>query len=165
MIKTTRICKLRKSEFAQTMVEFAIVFPIVLLLTFGLIEFGRMMLINAEVYTAAREGARFGASSSNYKNCPGILDASRRLLFLVPSADISVEIKYDTGPADVPENLCDPLTNSYVGPDEISLRDRILVKVDVFYRPIIGDFLGIHGFNIGTTNFRTILVDVPIEEP
>jgi len=37
-----------KFENAQTMVEFALVFPLVLLITYGLIEFGRMIYITAQ---------------------------------------------------------------------------------------------------------------------
>lgn len=164
MIKTSKKTARLRKEKAQTMVEFAIVFPVLLLITYGLIEFGRMMLINAEVYTAAREGARYGASFSNYKNCTGILGASTNLLFLVPDSDITVNIMYDYGPTDTPKDLCNS-SNVYVGPSDLTLRDRIVVYVNVFYSPLIGDFLGIHGFNIDSTNFRTLLVDVPIEAP
>ena len=151
-------------ENAQTMVEFALVFPILLLITYGLMEVGRMMLINAEVYTAAREGARYGATASNFKDCVGIREAASRLLFLVPRTDITTQILYDHGPSGTPVQLC-ASDNTYTGPANLTLLDRIVVSVDVFFRPMIGDFLGIDGFNIHTTNFRTILKDVSIEAP
>jgi hypothetical protein len=153
-----------KKEYAQSMVEFALVFPIILVITYGLIEFGRMMLINAEVYSAAREGSRYGASFSNYSNCDGILESTQQLLILISDDDVTIDIEYDHGPSTPVYVLCDS-NNIYVGPEELHLRDRVVVTVNVFYRPIIGDFLGIHGFNIDTTNYRTLLVDISIEEP
>jgi hypothetical protein len=170
MINPIKKLTFLKRERAQTMVEFALVFPIVLLITYGLIEVGRLMLINAEVYSSAREGARYGATALNYKNCTGIRDATTRLLFLVLANDITINIKYDHGPSDVPVNLCTPPgsppgNTTYVGPTDLTLGDRIVVYVNVFYRPIVGKFLGFQGFNINTTNFRTLLKNVPIAYP
>ena len=59
---------LERSEQGQrgvAMVEFAIVLPLLLILMFGLIEFG-LVLYNKQVITnASREGARYGISSEN----------------------------------------------------------------------------------------------------
>ena len=46
------------SRRGATTVEFAIVAPIFLLLVFGLIEFGRMMMVQQSLTNAAREGCR-----------------------------------------------------------------------------------------------------------
>ena len=43
-----------------TLVEFAIVAPLVLLFIFALIEFGRMVMVHQIITNAAREGARRG---------------------------------------------------------------------------------------------------------
>lgn len=48
---------------AQTLVEFALILPLALLLTLGLIEFGRMIFMYAAVTSSAREGARYGAAA------------------------------------------------------------------------------------------------------
>lgn len=50
---------LRKNDGA-TLVEFAIVIPIFMVLTFGIIEFGIIMYNKALITNASREGARFG---------------------------------------------------------------------------------------------------------
>jgi len=167
MIKPTKKLPMIKKENAQTMVEFAIVFPILLLITYGLIEFGRMMFIYAEVYGAAREGARFGASALNDTNCDGILEATSRLIFLVPANAISIDIDYDHGlKLSDPPDLCSHTNNSYTGPaDGLGLGDRTVVGVDVNYQPLLGSFLGFQGFHIKTTNYRTLLTDVPIAYP
>ena len=57
--KKMRLC----DESGASMVEFAIVLPLLLLILFGTIEFG-LLLYNKQVITnASREGARFGIVS------------------------------------------------------------------------------------------------------
>ncbi len=48
----------RKGERGQTMVEFALVFPVFLLLLFGVLDFGRVVYAYNTISNAAREGAR-----------------------------------------------------------------------------------------------------------
>ncbi len=43
----------------QGLVEFALIFPILALLVFGLVDFGRAIFIYSAVQDAAREGARY----------------------------------------------------------------------------------------------------------
>jgi uncharacterized protein (UPF0333 family) len=102
MIKPLRKSSIFSRERAQTMVEFALVFPVVLLITYGMIEFGRMMFIYAAVTNAAREGARYGAAagfvSTNtpyYADCNGIKTAVQRGALLT---DVTTTgISYDNG--------------------------------------------------------------------
>jgi Flp pilus assembly protein TadG len=49
----------RKNANGQTLVEFAMVLPIFLLLLFGIIEIGRFIFYYSSVYTASREAVRF----------------------------------------------------------------------------------------------------------
>ena len=158
-----------KKETAQTMVEFALVFPIVLLITYGIIEFGRMVFIYAVVTGSAREGARYGAAAGDingtmtrhYMDCTGIKNAVRKVEVLVPIPDADITLWYDSGPGTAHKaNACPP-TDSF-GMDKIRLGDRIGVRVQVHYQPIIA-FLGINGFNIVAQNARTILVNLQIK--
>jgi len=173
MIITTKKMTHKKRESAQAMVEFALVFPILLLITYGLIEFGRMLFIYSAATGAAREGARYGATALNYKNCTGIHTATDRLAFLISDEDISINIWYDAGPNSSPLKV-DPPVNppaiatcspGYTGPVELSLGDRIVVHMMVSYHPLIGTFLGVNGFDIHSTNYRTLLMDIPIPYP
>lgn len=50
----------RGSLRAQDLVEFALIFPVMMLLLFGVIDFGRIFHVLIAVSNAAREGARYG---------------------------------------------------------------------------------------------------------
>lgn len=47
-----------RSERGAAIVEFALVVPILILLVFGIVEFGRVFYIQSTISGAAREGAR-----------------------------------------------------------------------------------------------------------
>jgi len=49
---------LRRPERGQSLVEFALVFPLIALLTFGAIDLGRAVFAYSTVTSAARQGAR-----------------------------------------------------------------------------------------------------------
>lgn len=57
--KLERLCRLcRKNRRGAAAVEFAVVAPLFFLLVFGMIEFGRMVMIQQILTNASREGAR-----------------------------------------------------------------------------------------------------------
>jgi hypothetical protein len=150
------------------MVEFALVFPFILLVTYGIIEFGRMLFIYSAVTGAAREGARYGAAAGDlggnltryYMDCDGILDAVQRGAILTPINNGDVSIWYDHGPETARiKNSCPPEDAN--GKDLINMGDRIGVHVLAHYSPIIA-FLGLNGFDIISENARTILVNVDV---
>ena len=94
-----------KNENAQTMIEFALVFPLVLLIVYGLIEFGRMLFIYSSTTSAAREAARYGAAAGDvgfllphYADCDGIKDAAMRSGTFASLAEENINIGYDHGP-------------------------------------------------------------------
>jgi hypothetical protein len=72
----------RSRDRGQGMMEFALVAPILLVLVFGVFDFGRGMSANVTVANSAREGARYMAASSTtataaapnywgFGDCPG----------------------------------------------------------------------------------------------
>jgi Flp pilus assembly protein TadG len=164
MIKPNKKMTFLNREKAQTMVEFALVFPIVLLITYGIIEFGRMVFIYASVTGAARDGARYGASvgeinARNYLDCPGINEAAKRGAILTT---ITVDqIWYDHGPGTTSEtsNSCSPTFA-----DTIKAGDRIGVHVVALFKPMI-PFVGVPNVNFTAQNIRTILINIPITYP
>ena len=59
--KVDKICRShRKERRGATVVEFAIIAPVFFLLVFGMIEFGRMVMVQQVITNASREGARVG---------------------------------------------------------------------------------------------------------
>jgi hypothetical protein len=54
------------------MVEFAIIAPIILLLTFGIIDFGRGLYFYITLQQAANEGARVAVRASNFIDANGV---------------------------------------------------------------------------------------------
>lgn len=166
-INRNKLPKTRK-EIAQTMVEFAIVFPILLLVTYGIIEFGRMVFIYTSVTSAAREGARYGAASGigangieRYADCAGIRTAVQNGAFLVNIPSGNIEILYEISPGVGFTTTCGTVSGN---PAMVKLGDRILVRVTAYYSPVI-PFVGLSQspVPIQRQNARTILVDVEID--
>lgn len=61
MNKVEKLCRLcRKYRGGAAAVEFAVVAPIFLLLVFGMIEYGRLVMVQQILTNASREGARLG---------------------------------------------------------------------------------------------------------
>ena len=68
-----------KRNRGQTLVEFALILPAFLMLTMGIVEFGRIMITYAGVVSASREAARYGATVGvnssgieHFSDCAGI---------------------------------------------------------------------------------------------
>ena len=66
-----------KREAGQELVEFALILPLLLLLFFGIIEVGRLMLSYDTIANTAREGARYGIVDPS--NTTGIQAEALRL--------------------------------------------------------------------------------------
>ena len=57
--KVEKLCRLcRKKRLGAAVVEFAVVAPLFFLLVLGMIEFGRMLMVQQILTNASREGAR-----------------------------------------------------------------------------------------------------------
>ena len=54
----------------QSLVEFSLVAPILILMFFGIIEFGRFILAYQELNNATREGARYAIVHGSASDCP-----------------------------------------------------------------------------------------------
>lgn len=54
----------------QAMVEFAIIFPVFILLLVGMFDFGRVVWVNNTLATAAREAARYAIVHGSKSTCP-----------------------------------------------------------------------------------------------
>ncbi len=61
-----------RSQKSQGMVEFALIAPVILLLTFGIIDFGRGLYFYITLQQAANEGARVAVRASDYIDANGV---------------------------------------------------------------------------------------------
>jgi len=55
---------------AQDLVEFALIFPVLMLFIFGIVDFGRAFHVLIAISNAAREGARYGIGPGMDRNDP-----------------------------------------------------------------------------------------------
>lgn len=78
----------------QSLVEFALTLPILLLLIFGLVDLGRAVYINNALAEAARDGARYGsvqARAYDEASRDAVEDWVRARLDAVPSPTITAD--------------------------------------------------------------------------
>jgi len=148
---------------AQSIVEFVLVLPILILLIFGIIELGRLLFFYISVTSSSREAARYGSAAGDVGNyvphfldCTGILSAAIKAGTLAGIAESDISISYDHGPG----------TSAFASgcpPDEIvHLGDRIRVQVDKDYQPMLL-LIQLPSFTIGSVTSRTIVKDIEIE--
>jgi len=151
-----------KGQKGQGMVEFAMVFPFLLLLTLGVIQFGWMLFSYSAVVSASREGSRYGAAIqdigggiSQYEDCDGIKGAALRIGGLVGVAEDDITIQYSDG-GGVYASACPPS-------QDVSLSDRITVTVEMDIHPIV-PFVEVPSFPIHSSSSHTILKEVEVGE-
>ncbi|OGO21898.1 MAG: hypothetical protein A2Y54_07440, partial [Chloroflexi bacterium RBG_16_51_16] len=87
---------------AQTMVEFALALPVLLMVVYGTLETGRLLFIFASTVTAARQAVRYGSATGDndlgtpyYQDCAGIKQSAANVGFINVFSDIN--ITYDRG--------------------------------------------------------------------
>src|SRR5207249_10972331 len=61
-----RLMAYARSQRSQGLTEFAIIAPVILLLTFGIIDFGRALYLYITLQQAANEGARVAVRASYF---------------------------------------------------------------------------------------------------
>lgn len=85
------------------MVEFAIIFPVLIVLLFGVIDFGRAFFLRNNLVAAAREGARAGAVMTNACGGTAAIRARARAYVIAfggsspTDAQLPVAFKYTDG--------------------------------------------------------------------
>jgi len=79
----------RRSLRAQDLIEFALIFPVLMLFVFGIVDFGRAFHVLIAISNAAREGARYGVG-------PG-MDRSDPVLFVTLDNEIKAAAVQEAG--------------------------------------------------------------------
>ncbi|MGA9191959.1 MAG: TadE/TadG family type IV pilus assembly protein [Anaerolineales bacterium] len=146
----------------QGLVEFMLVLPVLLLITLGVVEFGRLFAIYSMVTSASREAARYGASvgdngsgTPRYLDCAGMRAAAKRMSVLTTLGDSDIQITFDHGDTSSVIATCD----SHPIPGSIALGDRVMVRVNAHYEPIV-PLVNIPVHTITSMTARTILKEI-----
>jgi len=140
---------MRRTESGATMVEFAILLPMLILLVFGIVDWSRYMIGQNSINSVARESARFGSAVGDngsgtplYADCTGIRDAGYVAAHTIRINRADITVAYDDG-AGTSIGTC-PDGGAF-DPALLDEGDRIIVTVSApfpFVTPLIGGFFG-----------------------
>ena len=149
----------------SVLIEAALLLPMVLLLLFGIVEFGRFLVVSHGVNRAAREGARYGVAVGlttngipRYTDCDEIKAAAIDLAGLANLVPTDITVAYDHGSGGAFHNC----TSGNPAAAAIVLGDRVVVTATRQFQtgiPLIRDFL--NGITVAATDTRTIFKEPP----
>jgi len=157
----------RKFSSGQGMVEFALLLPVLILLTAGIVEFGRLLAIYNGLSNSAREAARLGAavnisgSTPYYTDCAGMRAAAKRTSVLLTLDDADIVIAYDHGSGSTFANC---VQNAEPSPP-ITNGDRIKVTVTGHYAPIMPLLPMLQPFDMTFVAARSIFPNIVVGTP
>ncbi|HDS01097.1 MAG TPA: hypothetical protein ENO22_00090 [candidate division Zixibacteria bacterium] len=83
-----------RNKKGNSIIEFALVLPILLLILFGITEFGRAIMVTNVLHTASREGARL-ASVSDLSDTVSIQTRVQEVLSASNVAPKNITMQYD----------------------------------------------------------------------
>lgn len=153
----------RTQETGATLVEFAIIAPLLLILVFGVIETGRAVFAYSTVWSAARDGARAATTNESFASCDNIEAAIQARVFTVSleSADITIEY---TDPDGTPLADCEGGTP----PSPAAIPSGSLISVTVrgtfdSVVPILSNFLD--GLTLDSSQQRVIYLAEEVGGP
>ncbi|MEN6524324.1 MAG: TadE/TadG family type IV pilus assembly protein [Anaerolineaceae bacterium] len=135
---------MKKQQFrAQTMVEFALIFPIAIFLILGFFDLGRAVFNFAALSNAVREGTRYAIANNDAVNSaamaagyPALKQKVYDYSFAIPPADIAVTVNITM--------QLDPWGNVSQTRDKISITATYtFVPVTPGIKQILGDGNGI----------------------
>lgn len=136
--------RLRKSG-GQSLAEFALILPILLVLVYGILEFGRLLATYSLASSASRNAARYGAALGltaagmpYYLDCTGMRATARRTtasLLTLPDANITINWDNGNNNTWVAGVTCDD--NSIINQDRVRTGHRVVVTVNATYQPLL----------------------------
>lgn len=157
----------KKFSSGQGMVEFALLLPVLILLTAGIVEFGRLLAIYNGLSNSAREAARLGAavnvvgSTPYYTDCAAMREAARRSSPLLTLSDADIVIAYDHGSGSTFANC---VQNTGPSP-AVTNGDRIKVTVTGHYAPIMPLLPMLRPFDMTFVAARSIFPNIVVGTP
>ena len=116
-LRSGNLLSSERRSHGQGFVEFALILPVLLLIMLGIIEFGYVFTAYASLFSAAREGVRYGVV--NPMDVSGIVASAEQKVFLADPDSVDVVVRYDDGP-DTPQ---------FTDPARVQIGNRVLVHV------------------------------------
>lgn len=127
----------RASRLGSAVVEMAVVLPLFVLIVFGIVEFGRAMMVSQLLTNAARHGARTAiVDGSTNTSVTNDVKSFLSQALSVPAADIQVQLEVEPGTGN-------PDPNNVLAVAQP--KDLVKVKVQVGFDKVAyvaGNFLG-----------------------
>ena len=130
----------RSQERGQDLLEFALTLPVLWLLLMGIFDLGRATIFTTVLYSAAREGARYGiVSPDDTAGIEGTVRNKAALLNLDPTAVSVALFDLDTNPADVEAvrvgvtyqfTAVTPIVAVLLGSSEVTLQTQATMRVE-----------------------------------
>jgi Flp pilus assembly protein TadG len=146
----------RRGRRGTYAVEFALVFPVLVLFMFAVFEYGRFLMARQVLDNAAREGARVAACNPGFKQDPNsgaftvqtltTADIQNTVINYLAGQDFQNASGQKLSASDVQVYRADPLTGQPMtdqkGSDwtKASFGDGIAVKITCQYRPMLPSF-------------------------
>lgn len=128
--------RLQRNEQGQAVVEMALVLPVLLLILFGIVEFGRVFNAYLVVTQAAREGARLGAVGATdseivaeVQSASPTLDSAKVAVSISPAAAYRTRGQYITVAVEYPVKIIAPGLNMVLG-DTFVVRSQTVMRVE-----------------------------------
>lgn len=130
------INKLKKDKNGQAMVELALVLPLLLLLVFGITEFGRIFSTHLILAHSAREGARqatVGATDTEIINkvlsSAAVLDVTKMTIYISPTGSARQRGESVTIQVQYPVKIYAPIIANIVG-DPYIANGEVVMRVE-----------------------------------
>lgn len=145
----------RARSGGQSLVEFALVLPLFLLLFFAIVDMGRAIFVYNSVTNAAREGARLAIVN---QDTTSITNRAKQQVSIAETANPSVTINFYVANGDgTPSTTSCPSSSPYFGCVAV-------VSFETTFRPltpIIGNIVFKNGVTLTAKSALTVEYDCP----
>jgi Flp pilus assembly protein TadG len=150
MAAMNSLAKRGRSARGAELIEFALVFPLLLLLVLGMVDFGFLFQRYEVLTNAAREGARMAVLPGTYNNT----DVRARVCSYIQSGGLAI-----TGSCPTPTNpVITPSDTTVPLPGGATMQAK---RVDITYTNtylFIGPIARMFGGNFSTVPIRTVAI-------
>ncbi len=153
---------------SQSMLEFALIMPILLTVVYGLTEVGRLVFMYSSIITATREAVRYGSANGmvsglgveQYKDCAGIKNAALQMDFLKIIDPTNIIISYSPTVANPPDYSV-TIANCGGTIPNVTSGGSIRVSITAQFTPLL-PMVPLDPIPLQSTSSRTIIGKVEV---